>query len=417
MRKKVKAPLLWIAKRNKLARNGMLKTKFFFQNLKYSRITKKTTVDEKTCIFESFNGRSYSDNPKALYLEMLQNKKFDNYNFIWCFKKPDKYKFLEKNKNTKIVKYNSMEYKKAYAKAKYWFTCSRLINYLKPKKNQVYVQCWHGTPLKRLGADIKVDGQHVLNDTKVWTKKHVLDAERYSYLVSPSKFTTEKLKSAFKIKDTVNIIELGYPRNDSLFKYNLEDIEKIKEKLSLPKDKKIILYAPTWRDNQHKSSIGYIYNLAINFDDLYEKFSDEYIILFRTHYLISNKIDLKKYSGFIYNVSTYQDINDLFIISDMILTDYSSVFVDYANLKRPMLFFMYDFDDYKNKMRDFYMDLDELPGPISKTQEELYFYIKNPDEYWKEYEEKYNRFNKKYNYLDGKDTSRKVLDKIFFDAS
>lgn len=108
----------------------------------------------------------------------------------------------------------------------------------------------------------------------------------------------------------------------------------------------MILYAPTFRDNQHTSGIGYTYNLGINFDEL-AVLADNYIILFRTHYFITNLFDFNKYKGFVYDVSNYDDINELYLISDILITDYSSVFFDFANLKKPIIFYMYDLDEYK----------------------------------------------------------------------
>ena len=161
-----------------------------------------------------------------------------------------------------------------------------------------------------------------------------------------------------------------------------------------------------------RADLGYTYKLGLDFDNFKEKFSDEYIILFRTHYLVAKSVDLSKYEGFIYDVSDYSDINDLYILGDLIITDYSSVFFDYANLKRPMMFYMYDLSDYKNNMRDFYIDLDELPGPIVEKEEDLYNEIANIDNYWKKYDKKYEKFNKKYNYLDDENSSKRVLDEI-----
>ena len=130
------------------------------------------------------------------------------------------------------------------------------------------------------------------------------------------------------------IIEQGYPRNDKLFNCTVNDMDRIKSTLGIEDtDKKIILYAPTWRDNQHDSSIGYTYKTEVDFDYLRDAVGDKCIILFRAHYLVASKFDFKKYKGFVYDVSKYDEINDLYLASDALLTDYSSVFFDYANLK------------------------------------------------------------------------------------
>ena len=415
MNKNIKKVLVTIAKKNVFAREVMYKVKLSRDKSRYMKFYKSEKVDNKLCVFEAFNGRKYCDSPKAIYLEMLNDKKYKDYKFVWAFVNPDEFKFLEKNPRTKVVKYHSDEYRKTFASAKYWFTPSRLPDYIIPKEEQVYVQFWHGTPLKRLGFDIEVKGKNALNTIKEWTQKYEYDARRYTYMVSPSKFTTEKYISAFNLKAIGKdkcILETGYPRNDALFKYDEKYVNKLKKELGLPKDKKIILYAPTWRDDQHEAGVGYTYKLGLDFDNFKKKFSKDYIILFRTHYLVAKAVDLSKYKGFIYDVSDYSDINDLYILGDMIITDYSSVFFDYANLKKPMLFYMYDLSDYKNNMRDFYIDLDELPGPIVEEEEDLYKEIANIDKYWKKYEKKYEKFNKKYTYLDDENSSKRVLDEI-----
>lgn len=405
---------LYIAKKNKYARQIMLKIKFLIKNKKYKSIAEKLKVDEKKIIFESFNGRKYCDSPKMIYENLLNDKKYKEYNFVWCFKELEKYEFL-KSERTNIVKYASEEYKREYASAKYWITCSRLMDYLIPKKDQNYVQCWHGTPFKRLGADIQVKGKSAINPPKEWAKKHEFDSSKYAYLVSPSSFTTEKLKSAFKIKTYTKIIEKGYPRNDSLYNYTNETLKLISKKLGLENkgNKKIILYAPTWRDDQHSSKIGYIYECKLNFEKFKKEFKDKYIILFRSHYLIANYIDFKKYDDFVINVSDYDDVNDLYIVSDILITDYSSVFFDYANLRKPIIFYMYDLEDYRDNMRDFYIDLEELPGPIITEETELYLALKKLDNYWEEYKKIYKKFNARFNYLEDGNATKRVIKEIF----
>ena len=375
----------------------------------------KCETDDKLCVFEVFNGRVYSDSPKAIYLAMLEDEKYKDFRFVWAFADPDKFKYLEQNRNTSVVRYNSKEYMKTYAKAKYWFTPSRLPDYIVPKEDQKYVQFWHGTPLKRLGFDIEVKGKNALHTVSEWQHLYEYDASRYSYLVTPSRFTSEKLTSAFNLKKLGKdkcIIETGYPRNDALFKFDDKYVADIRKEIGIPEDKKVILYAPTWRDNQYATGVGYSYALALDLDRMKDELGDEYVVLFRTHYLISKALDLSQYEGFIYNVSSYSDVNDLYIVSDMIITDYSSVFFDYANLERPMLFYMYDLDDYKNNMRDFYIELKELPGPVVKTEDELYSEIKNIGSYWETYKKRYDAFRAKYNYLDDANAAKRVLDII-----
>ncbi len=397
-----------ICKKNKIIRKFV---RFLINTLgkvryNFYKLTMKT--DDKLVIFEAYQGRNYACSPKEIYLSMLEDKKFKDYKFIWCFKDVNK----KIDGQAKIVKSKSKEYYKSFAQAKYWIINSMLEEAITPKKDQIFLQCWHGTPLKRLRHDIEYNG--VFNDVKEIRKRNDIDTKRFTYFISPSKFCTEKFTSAFNLKNLNKeniIIEEGYPRNDFLFKYTKSDVKKLKEELKLPKNKKIILYAPTFRDNQHKSGVGYTYKLGLDLDKLMNELQDEYIILFRTHYFVANSIDLKKYKGFIYDVSNYDDVSRLYVISDMLLTDYSSVFFDYANLRRPIIYYMYDLDEYKNKLRDFYVDLNELPGPIIEKEKELIKEIKNYD--MNKYKEKYDLFNAKYNYLDDKNASKRIIKKVF----
>ena len=246
-------------------------------------------------------------------------------------------------------------------------------------------------------------------------KRYKIESSKFSYFISPSKFASEKFISAWNLKEIGKediIIEEGYPRNDFLFNYTQDDVNRIKRKLEIENDKrKIILYAPTYRANQHESGVGYVYKEEINFKEFQKKFGDKYIILFRPHYFIANAFNFDAYKGFVYDVSKIDDINELYIITDLLITDYSSVFFDFANLKRPILFYMYDLEHYKNESNGFYIDLNELPGKIALTQDELENYVEETENNFK-YDKKYEEFNKKYNYLDDGNASKRVINKI-----
>lgn len=417
MIKKIRKILVDLAKKNVFLRKILRKAKNIQGKMAYHKYYKKYKVDDKTILFETFNGRTYGCSPKAIYEKMTEMKEFKDYTFVWSFVNPNNHE-VKPNKNLIIVKHDSPDYYKYLSMSKYWIVNSIVEEAITKKDNQVYVQCWHGTPLKRLRCDIEVDGS-VLNSVEEIRKRNDIDAKRFDYFISPSKFCTEKFTSAFNLKNLGLediIIEEGYPRNDSLFHYTEKDVKRIKEKYHIPKDKKVIFYLPTFRDNQHESGVGYTYNLGIDFDSLKKKFGDKYVILFSPHYFVAKQVDVSKYKGFVIDVSGNDDINDIYIVSDIIMTDYSSVFFDFANLKRPMIFYMYDLDLYKGKLRDFYLDLDELPGPIAETQEDLEKNLANLEKDSKKYEKKYEKFNKKFNYLDDGNASERVIKVIFKDV-
>lgn len=412
--KKLKVLIINISKKNKLFRKLVRRTNMILKKIKYLYYYVRYNIDEKTILFEAFGGRNYTCSPKAIYEKMTTMDEFKNYKFIWAFINPNEHNVLS-DKRLKIIKSKSKEYYKYCSIAKYWIVNSIMDEAIIKKKNQVYVQCWHGTPLKKLRYDIEVNGA-VLNTINEIRKRNDIDAKRFDYFISPSKYCTEKFTSAFNLKKLGKeniIIEEGYPRNDFLFNKSDKDINGIKKKLGIPKNKKVIFYLPTFRDNQHKSGLGYTYKTELDFDELKNKLGKDYVILFSPHYFVANKFDFSKYKGFIINVQGYDEINELYLVSDIIMTDYSSVFFDFANLKKPIIYYMYDIDDYQNNLRDFYISLDELPGPIAKTQEELEDNILNIDKIFEKYKNKYEKFNKKYNYLDDGNASYRVIKKIF----
>lgn len=409
--KKIKIILISIAKKNLIFRKISREILYLYRYIRYKIRGIGQKVDEHTILFSTFNGKAYSDSPRAIYDYMKDDSK---YKFIWAFKEPEKYRYLEDNKNTKVIKQGTKEYEQYLSKSKYWIFNYRAADHQYPKKNQVFLQCWHGTPLKRLGYDLD-NPDNALNTKKEIRYKYKTDAKKFKYLLSPSKFATEKFISAWNLKEVKKencVIEEGYPRNDFLINYTEEDIREIKEKLGINKiSKKIILYAPTWRDNQHTSGVGYTYKTEVDFDLLQKELGQDYIILFRAHYLVANEFDFKKYEGFIYDVSKTDDINELYVVSDILITDYSSVFFDYANLKRPIIYYMYDLDKYKDNMRGFYIDLNELPGSIIQTEENLIKEIKSVSDNFK-YDNKYKKFNDKYNYLDDGNASKRVVERV-----
>lgn len=416
MKSKFKSLVIELTKKNVFIRKICRWLLYHYRYLKYAFIKMTNKTDSKTVCFKAFNGKSYACSPKAIYEYMLTQEKYKDFKFIWVFKEPEKHSYLEENPNTTIVKDATRDYMKAMAKSKYWIHNYRVADHIYPKADQIYVQCWHGTPLKRLGYDI-VNSDNALNSTDEIRFKYKVDAAKFSYILSPSKFASEKFISAWNLKAIGKencVIEQGYPRNDELFNAKEDDKLRIKKALGIENvDKKIIFYAPTWRDNQHDSKIGYVYKTEVDFDKLRDALGDEYIILFRAHYLVANSFDFEKYSGFVYDVSKYDDINDLYIVSDLLVTDYSSVFFDYANLRCPMIFYMYDFEEYKNEMRDFYFDISELPGPIVKDEDSLIDAINSLEDYQKEYGRKYIAFHDKFNYLDDGHASQRVAEKVF----
>ena len=416
----IKAMLINIGKKSdrfrKIYEKGLDK-KRHARYLKYAKLP----IDSKTIIFESFMARRYADSPRAIYEYMLNNPAYRDYKFLWSFRAQDMndYLWLNDNVRTRVIQFGNEEYYKLCATAGYWITNSRMVDSIDIREGQTYVQCWHGTPLKRLGFDIEVKGDNSQFSKELLCEHYRIDALKYTYMLSPSAFCTEKFTSAFGLKKVGRediIIEEGYPRNDFLKNYKPEDVRRVKKALGLPKDKRVILYAPTWRDNEHDAMVGgYVFDNPVDFDKLRNAIGEDYVILFRPHYFIANQFDFSKYEGFVYNAANYPEINDLYIVSDMLITDYSSVFFDYSILRRPIIFYMYDLKYYKDVVRGFYISLDELPGPIVEKENDLIESIMKVN-LWSNtgtYEKHYQEFSDKFTYLDDGRATERVVKRIF----
>ena len=280
-------------------------------------------IDPNLVVFEAFKGKQYTCSPKALFEEMVQNPAYAGYRLVWSFSGAviKKYEFLKEYRNVTLVKKGTEKYYEVMATAKYRVTNSTNPKTIPVRKGQVYIQTWHGTPLKRLGCDIVLEGNGS-QSVKEIHKMYREEADQFSYLLSPSAYTSEKLASAYALTEEEKknkLIELGYPRNVFLFKYTEEDVARIKASLRLPTDKKIILYAPTFRDKTYEYGKGFEYQVALDMERLQKRFGDTAVVLLRAHYFANMEFDAEKFRGFLYDVSDYGDINHLYVISDLLI--------------------------------------------------------------------------------------------------
>ncbi len=340
--------------------------------MRYLFLKKRCNTDKHLVYFDAYWGSSYACSPRAIYEQMLSDPTFEDYRFVWIFKEPGKHPAFREDPRTQTVRWLSNEHLRAWATAGTVVTNSMLPLYVDLKPDQLLLETWHGTPLKRLGCDIALESSE---DDRLEGihKRYRIVGNRVGYMPSPSRFYSETIASAFSLtpERAADILHpVGYPRNDILVHPDPSRIKSIKASLGLDPERKVILYAPTFRDNQRQDH-QYVFSLPLNLEQFGKVFGDHVQLLIRTHYFVASKLgDLSSYR-WITDVSTYDDISDLYLISDLLITDYSSVFFDYAILRRPILFFMPDLDAYRNEIRDFYFDLTELPGPITQTQDAL----------------------------------------------
>jgi len=384
--------------------SGMVKRAYYFT----FGLAGKLPVKKKTVIFESFAGKQYSCNPRAIYEYMKEHH--PEYNLIWSVN--PSYTDIFEEKNVPYIHRFTLKWLFAMARAEYWVVNSRLPLWIPKPKHTTYVQTWHGTPLKRLAVDMEEVHMPGTN-TEKYKQNFTKEAAKWDYLISPNRYSTEIFARAFQFNKTM--IESGYPRNDFLYTDNCpETMKAIKRKMNIPEDKKVILYAPTWRDDQFYKKGKYKFDLDLNLDKLREEIGDNYVIVLRMHYLVAENFDLSPYKGFAYDFSSYEDIRELYMVSDLLITDYSSVFFDFANLKRPMIFFVPDIETYRDKLRGFYFDFEqEAPGPLVKTTEEVIEKIKQTETSDYRLPDIFEPFYEKFCYLETGKSSEKVVNKIF----
>lgn len=325
-------------------------------------------VQKKTIIFNSFGGRSFNDSPKALYDEICKRPEFDDWRLIWAFVDPSKYNIPRGDK----VKIDTYAFFKALLFSRVWIGNSgtdRGIG-LKLKRN-IRVDTWHGTPLKKICGE-----EHTGNfAVKPGDYKGQIDGD--TIRCAQSAFDQKIFARVFHAtKESILLSDL--PRNDELLRYTKDTLYHIKQSIGIDTNKKVILYTPTYREylinEKHENYIA----PPMNLQKWENRLKQDYVLLIRAHYTISSALSIVE-NDFVRDVSKYPSVNDLYAISDMMISDYSSTYFDYAILDRPMLCFAYDLEEYEEK-RGLYMNLlESLPCEIDDNEDDLIDRILNID--------------------------------------
>lgn len=382
----------------------ILKNKKTFAKFLYEHTFIHKPLLEDCILFESFFGKSYSDSPKYIYEYLAQNHP-GRYKFVWVIDK----------KNTRIpyqhkeIRRYGIRYAYYLARSKYFVFNGRQPQWVKKREGNIFLQTWHGIPLKKLVFDLEdINSASPKYKQQVYKQQQVWD-----YLIAPNEFCSQTFRRCFLFENTM--LETGYPRNDILHRSDRDIIAgRVKSRLRIPKDKKVILYAPTWRDDEYYTIGQYKFELQLNLEHMKQELGGEYVILLRTHYFIADSLNVSSYKGFAYNMSRYDDISELYLISDILITDYSSVFFDYANLKRPMLFFTYDLEKYRDVLRGFYFDIEkEVPGPLLFTTQEVIDAVKNIDQIASDYSQRYFEFYYRFCEWEDGHAAEKVVKSVF----
>ncbi|WP_195218200.1 CDP-glycerol glycerophosphotransferase family protein [Turicibacter sanguinis] len=351
-------------------------------------------LKKKRIFFESFNGSKYADSIKILYEYMQHQNK--NYDYIWVL---DNNSFQFQYENTKKIKRKSIKYYYYYATSKYIITNVHKHG-MKPNKKAKLVLIWHGAgAFKKFGLDV---------DRKCKGREEELyaDGKTLDYLICSSKNVVDTYSKALAV-DKEKIYPIGLPRNDIFYDERVKEIiSKEFQKRFNSFNKTVVLYAPTHRNSE--------LSFTINQDlvKVFNALSETHIFLIKTHYYIQKNISSELFSDSIYDVSDFNDIQELLVFSDILITDYSSVFYDFGLQMKPTLFFAYDLEDYEREWGFYHCYREYVPGPIATNPNQLVEFLKD-ENLLNESKKKMKSFIKDYDdYKDGKSTQR-VFELIF----
>lgn len=315
-------------------------------------------TDDKLVLMNG-HGYKYNDSPRAIYKKMLELGMLSDYKVVWALNDPD----IVDIPGCKKIKMDTFEYFKTALKAKYWISCVNIERGLRfKKKKQIYLNTWHG-------AAINVCGNGVSN-------RNDFHWNYINYFCVCGHYDEVNFGRDLEL-DSKAFLKTGLPRNDVLYNVTDQSHLEMQNKLGLPKGKRVILYAPTWRDSQDG---GASFQIAppINWDKWKEELGEDYVVMLRTHPYTTKLMNVQ-FNDFVKDFTEYPEVNDLLIAADVLISDYSSIILDYCLMAKPLLCFGYDYDEYK-KLRGFYYDLDEeMPNGVMRNENEIITHLKSLD--------------------------------------
>lgn len=339
---------------------------FYFGNLGVKLLGLFVRQNKKRIVFSSFGGRKYDDSPRCIYEAMLKDSRFTGYEFVWALGSPEKFDIPEAKK----VTCDTIAYYKTLMSAAVWVTNSTMERGLSFKPKSIFnLNTWHGTPIKLMGDDISKDNKSFRYKRK---KNH------NDLMLAQGNYDVDIFSRVFCVPSE-NFRITGLPRNDELVNCNTEDNRsRIRKHLGITDGRKVILYAPTFREYDKDAGRNCVMMPPIDLKKWEKELGNNYVLLMRAHYEVVKVMQFED-NDFVKNVSSYPNLNELMIVSDMLVSDYSSVFFDYSIQDKPMLCFAYDYEKYSSQ-RGMYFDIREKLQGNSVNEDELILAIKSLDE-------------------------------------
>ncbi|MFG2592693.1 CDP-glycerol glycerophosphotransferase family protein [Streptomyces sp. NPDC048438] len=350
-------------------------------------------------LYSSFDGRQYSDSPRAVHEELV--RRGTGVEHLWVVR--DQQAVVPAG--VRAVALHSAEWHEALARSRWIVTNTQLPEWFERVEGQFVVQTWHGTPLKRIGRDL---AGTAFADT-AYMESMPRRAAQWSVLVSPNRFSTPVLRRAFG--HTGEVLECGYPRNDLLYASDRAKVAAaVRQSLAVPEGKRVVLYAPTWREDRPKQSGLYGLDLQLDLVQARKALGDDHVLLVRRHYLVGGSIPS---SDFVRDVSRHPDVAELMLISDVLVTDYSSLMFDFAQTGRPMLFHTYDLEHYRDTLRGFCFDFENrAPGPLITDSAAVVEALRDPEAATAGHREAYAGFRESFCDLDDGTAAAQVVDRM-----
>ncbi len=339
-------------------------------------------TDDKLILFNSYGGKKYDDSPRAIYEQMLKDDRFSDCKLVWAIQEPDK---VRVSGRAEVVKADSFKYFITALKAHVWVTNSSMERGLNfKKKGTLCFNTWHGSAIKVMGIDIKDENQSFKSKVLV----------RADIMLAQSQYDIDTFSHAFQLPGS-RFRMTGLPRNDVLANYTKNDVDRIKEKLGLDKSKIVLLYAPTFREYTKGTNNEVVLNVPMNLKHWQDVLGDGYVVLFRAHYEVAKHMKVEGYPMFL-DMSSYPDLNELMIVADALISDYSSIYFDFSVTHKPMYCFAYDYDEYIAN-RGMYLSLkDELPCAIHEDENGIIGELLKFSETKEEMQKQTTAFQQKY---------------------
>ncbi len=353
-------------------------------------------INRKKIVFTNYFGKGYGDNGKAIAEELL--KLDPTLDIVWAAKPQFKSTLPE---NIRFTEYNSLGYLKELSTAGAWVDNSRKNAGIVKRKSQFYVQAWHGAPQLK---QIEKDTEDSLDEFYVAGAKQ--DSKNADIILSGCKFFSKIVKRAFWFDG--EIFECGTPRLDRLFRIDEEKMAETKAKLGIAPDKKVALYAPTFRADERVDCYDVDFGAVL--DALERKTGDEWVFLIRLHPNVSDKADFINYSDRIINATLFPDLYELMPISDLIVSDYSSLMFDAGLINKNVMIYASDIETYIAVDRKLYLDIRKLPFPLAQNTEELIALIDSFDQ--EAYDVGLKEFNSEIGYLENGTAAKTVAERI-----